>query len=135
MFLFSLLLNHSFGSGKVGKRTGIIFNSAMDDFSTEGRSNSFNLPPSPTNFIDPQKRPMSSMSPLILTDQKANVRLAISAAGGAKIISSLVDVLTRVLWMNQNIKEAIDAPRFHSQLVPNTFEYEKSSYFSEVMHE
>ena len=72
------------------------------------------------------------MSPMILTDQKYNVRMAISAAGGSKIISAIVDVMARVLWFDQNIKEAIDAPRFHSQLVPDNFEYEKSSFFSEV---
>lgn len=75
---------------------------------------------------------MSSMSPMIIADQKANVRMAISASGGAKIISALVDVMSRVLWMNQNIKDAIDAPRFHSQLVPNVLEYEKHAFFSEV---
>ncbi|XP_065365732.1 glutathione hydrolase 1 proenzyme isoform X2 [Calliphora vicina] len=124
-------INDYFGSGQVGKRTGIIFNSAMNDFSTPGHKNNFNLPPSPSNFIGPQKRPMSSMSPMILTDPKGNVRLAVSAAGGAKIISAIVDVMSRVLWFNQNIKEAIDAPRFHSQLVPNVLEYEQSSFFSE----
>lgn len=116
----------------MGKRTGIIFNSAMNDFSIEGQTNLFNLPPSPSNFIAPQKRPMSSMSPMILTDQKANVRMAISAAGGTKIISAIVDVIVKVLWFNQNIKDAIDAPRFHSQLVPNVLQYENSSYFSQV---
>ncbi|KAM7347466.1 uncharacterized protein ACRADG_007032 [Cochliomyia hominivorax] len=124
-------VNDYFGSAQIGKRTGIVFNSAMNDFSIPGHKNIFSLPPSPSNFISPQKRPMSSMSPMILTDQKANVRLALSAAGGSKIISAIVDVMTRVLWFNQNIKEAIDAPRFHSQLVPNVLAYQKDAYFSE----
>lgn len=126
------VLLFSFGSAQIGPRTGIVFNSAMNDFSIAGHKNIFNLPPSPSNFIAPQKRPMSSMSPMILADQKANVRLVLSAAGGSKIISAIVDVLTRVLWFNQNIKEAIDAPRYHSQLVPNVLAYQEDPFFSEV---
>lgn len=100
----------------------------MKDFSIPGQMDIFNLPPSPTNFIDAQKRPMSSMSPMILTDSQGNVRMVVGAAGGSKIISSIVEVIARVLWLGQNIKEAIDAPRFHHQLVPNVLQYEKYSF-------
>lgn len=104
----------------------------MNDFSLAHKTNLFALPPSPTNFIDAQKRPMSSMSPLILADQRGNVKLAVSAAGGSKIISALVEVMVGVLWMDQDIKEAIDRPRYHHQLSPNVLEYEKSEHFTEV---
>lgn len=115
----------------MGKRTGILFNSGMLDFSVPDRKDIFDLPASPTNFIDPQKRPMSSMSPMILTDDAGKVRMIIGAAGGSKIISAIVEVMARVLWFNQDIKEAIDAPRFHHQLVPNILQYEENR-FSEV---
>lgn len=115
----------------MGKRTGITFNSGMKDFSVPDRKDIFNLPPSPTNFIEAQKRPMSSMSPMILSDSQGNVRMVVGAAGGSKIITAVVEVMARVLWFNQNIKEAIDAPRFHHQLVPNVLQYEQN-HFSTV---
>uniref|UniRef100_T1P7W8 Gamma-glutamyltranspeptidase n=1 Tax=Musca domestica TaxID=7370 RepID=T1P7W8_MUSDO len=126
-------VNDYFGSGLAGKRTGIIFNSAMNDFSLPGKSNLFALPPSPTNFIDAQKRPLSSMSPMILADREGDVKMVVSAAGGSKIISALVEVMAGVLWMNEDIKKAIDRPRYHHQLSPNVLEYEKSGHFTEEL--
>lgn len=64
----------------------------MDDFSIPGRSNAFDLPPSPANFIDPYKRPLSSMCPTILLDEHGKVELLIGAAGGSKITSSVAYV-------------------------------------------
>ena len=72
------------------------------------------------------------MSPMILVDPKGDVRLAFGAAGGAKIISAVIEVAARVLWFGQNIKEAIDAPRFHHQLAPDVLEYEVNR-FSKVI--
>lgn len=65
--------------------TGIIFNNQMDDFSTPGVVNFYGIPPSPANFIQPGKRPMSSMCPSIITDENGDLVLAMGAAGGAKI--------------------------------------------------
>ena len=61
----------------------------MDDFSTPGQSNGFGYQPAKSNFIRPGKRPLSSMSPTIFVDKKTgDVRLAVGAAGGSRIISS-----------------------------------------------
>lgn len=65
--------------------TGIIFNNQMDDFATPGVINYFGIEPSPANFIEPGKRPLSSMSPSIITDRNGDFVLGIGAAGGSKI--------------------------------------------------
>jgi gamma-glutamyltranspeptidase len=64
----------------------------MDDFSTPGLLNHFKLEPSEPNFIEPGKRPMSSMSPLIIVDSEKNVKLVLGASGGSKIISGVAQV-------------------------------------------
>lgn len=78
--------------GHAGERTGIIFNSAMNDFSAPAMKNLAGLPPSPGNFIEPQKQPQSSMSPAIVTDNNGKVRLVVGAAGGTKIPTSVLMV-------------------------------------------
>lgn len=65
--------------------TGIIFNSEMDSFSAPGHISFYKFPASPANFIVPGKRPMSSMSPTIFTDEKDDFILGVGAAGGSKI--------------------------------------------------
>lgn len=74
-----------FGSGFLSESTGIIFNNEMNDFSTPGFSNFYDFPPSLSNFIQPYKRPMSSMCPTIITDSNGDVVLVIGGAGGSKI--------------------------------------------------
>ncbi|XP_055845780.1 glutathione hydrolase 1 proenzyme-like isoform X2 [Episyrphus balteatus] len=120
-------VNHYFGAGFTGKRTGILFNSGMDDFSTPGVPNQFDLPPAPSNFIEPQKRAMSSMSPMILTNSTGHVKLVIGSAGGSKIITAVAQIIARVVWFGEDIKTAIDAPRIHHQLIPNILSYENES--------
>lgn len=61
----------------------------MDDFSSPNITNSYGLAPSPSNYIRPGKRPMSSMAPSIIFDENDNIRLLIGAAGGTKITSSI----------------------------------------------
>lgn len=75
--------------------TGIILNNEMDDFSTPGVINYYGIPSSPANFIEPGKRPMSSMCPTIITDQKGDFVLGVGAAGGSKI--TLASAYVRLL--------------------------------------
>lgn len=109
-----------------GKRSGLIFNNGMDDFSYPNRNvNYFGLRETPTNYPEPGKRALSSMAPLIVVDKTdGDVRLTIGAAGGSKIISSLALALIRFNSSAISIKEIVDAPRFHHQLVPDLVEYE-----------
>ena len=91
----------------------------MDDFSTPNTTNYFGVPASPANYITPGKRPVSSMSPLIIMEN-ANQRIqqVLGASGGTRITTSIAQVAMLNLWFNENIKQAIDAPRLHSQLLP-----------------
>lgn len=118
--------NFSFGSGLAGNRTGLIFNNAMDDFSYPNRElNYFGLFETPTNFPEPFKRPLSSMTPgIIINKLTKEVDLVIGAAGGSKIISTLALSIIRYFWLHQDLKQIVDAPRFHHQLIPNHVEYE-----------
>jgi gamma-glutamyltranspeptidase/glutathione hydrolase/leukotriene-C4 hydrolase len=91
----------------------------MDDFSTPNTTNYFGVPASSANFIAPGRRPVSSMSPLILLENaNQRVQQVLGASGGTKITTSVAQVALLNLWFNENIKEAIDAPRLHSQLLP-----------------
>ena len=79
----------SFGSKVRGRRTGIMFNDEMDDFSTPGTSNSFGVPASPANYIEPGKRPMSSMAPTIIFNQNGDPVFLSGAAGGTRITTAI----------------------------------------------
>ena len=81
-----------FGSEVISKSTGIILNNEIDDFSFPNILNSFTVIPSKTNFIEPGKRPMSSMCPSIITDHAGRVKLLIGGAGGTKITTGVAIV-------------------------------------------
>lgn len=87
-----LFFSRSFGTGDTGKRTGIIFNNGMNDFAVDNLKNQFDMPSWPANHIAPQRRPISSMSPTIVTNADGDVELVIGAAGGTKIITALATV-------------------------------------------
>uniref|UniRef100_A0A2H8TUN5 Gamma-glutamyltranspeptidase 1 n=2 Tax=Melanaphis sacchari TaxID=742174 RepID=A0A2H8TUN5_9HEMI len=117
-------INTHFGSGFMSPSTGIIFNNQMNDFSTPGLTNHYGIPPSPSNFIQPGKRPMSSMCPTIFTDENGDFALAAGAAGGSKITLATSYVSALKLWYNKTLKEVIDKPRIYHQLMPMRVQYE-----------
>ncbi|XP_075218248.1 scoloptoxin SSD14-like [Lycorma delicatula] len=117
-------INLYFGAGITSKRTGIILNSGMDDFSVPGNVNYFGLQPSPNNFIEPGKMSLSSVSPTIIVDKDGNVTMVIGASGGTKITTAAASVITSYTWFNRTLKEAVDESRIHHQLYAMEISYE-----------
>ncbi|XP_017850879.1 scoloptoxin SSD14 isoform X1 [Drosophila busckii] len=128
-------INTYFGCKVGSKQTGIILNDEMDDFSTPGVVNAFGVPSSPANYIFPSKRPMSSMSPVVVVDPEGNVRLLVGAAGGTKITTSVAGVIIKYLILGETMSHAVNDPRLHHQLIPMRVDYEanlKSSIVSQL---
>ncbi|MEK6348492.1 MAG: gamma-glutamyltransferase [Burkholderia sp.] len=118
-------INGYFGSGVVAEGTGIVLNDEMDDFSAKpGVANMFGVVGSDANAIEPKKRPLSSMSPTILT-KDGKVSLVIGTPGGSRIFTSIFQVITNVYDFGMPLKAAVGAFRFHHQLLPpNTIFWE-----------
>lgn len=91
----------------------------MADFDIPGHEIVDDISPSPFNFPEPGKRPFSSMCPTIFTDNDGKVRLVIGASGGKMITTAVSLVLMNKLWFGDNLSEAVNKPRLHTQLVPD----------------
>lgn len=112
-------VNLYYGSKVLGPETDIIYNNEMDDFSTPNTTNYFGVVASPANYIEPGKRPVSSMAPMIVVENSnQRIQQVLGASGGTRITTSIAQVSMLNLWFNENIKAAIDSPRLHSQLLP-----------------
>ncbi|KAK8071579.1 gamma-glutamyltransferase [Apiospora saccharicola] len=119
-------INLPFGSHLMVPETGIILNNEMNDFSIPRDANMFGEKPSSVaNYPQPDKRPLSSMNP-ILVDFAANGSFyaALGAQGSERIITSVVQTLWYLLDRKMGLFEALRAPRLHEQLSPNQTSYE-----------
>jgi len=112
-------INFRFGCRYRSMDTGIIYNNDMADFDIPGYEVVDNIHPSPFNFPEPGKRPFSSMTPTILTDENGDVQVAIGASGGKRITTAVSLVLMNKLWFNMSLSDAVDKPRLHNHLVPD----------------
>ncbi len=118
-------LNLSFGSRIVVPGTGILLNNEMDDFSAApGVPNYYGLIGNEKNAIEAGKRPLSSMTPVLLLKDGEPV-LATGAAGGSRIITSVLSVVLNVIDRGMNIADATEQLRIHHQWLPDQILYEE----------
>jgi len=119
-------LNDSFGSRVTAEGLGFLLNDEMDDFSSKpGVPNLYGLIQGPANAIGPWKRPLSAMTPtIVLKDGK--LFLVLGSPGGSRIITTVANILMGVLDYGMNIQEAVNAPRFHHQWLPDVVNVEES---------
>ncbi|WP_299409303.1 gamma-glutamyltransferase [Acaryochloris sp. IP29b_bin.148] len=111
-------LNLGFGAGVVVPGTGIVLNNEMDDFATApGVPNAFGLVGNAQNAIAPAKKPLSSMTPTIVTEA-GQLRLVAGASGGSTIITTVLQLVLNVLVFDQDVSTAINAPKVHHQWRP-----------------
>lgn len=118
-------LNTNFGSGIVAGSSGILLNNQMDDFSAKpGVPNVYGLIGGEANAVQAGKRPLSSMSPTIVT-KDGQVFLVTGSPGGSRIITTVLQIVLNTLEFNMNIAEATNAPRIHHQWLPEEIRIEK----------
>jgi gamma-glutamyltranspeptidase/glutathione hydrolase len=113
-------LNDWFGARVTAAGTGVLLNDEMDDFTVKaGVPNLYGLVQGEANSIAPRKTPLSSMSPTIVSKDGKPV-LVVGTPGGSRIITVVVHTILNVIDYGMDIQEAVDAPRFHQQWLPET---------------
>ena len=118
-------LNTAYGSGLVPTGTGILMNNEMDDFSSKpGYPNAYGLIGSEANKIEPNKTPLSSMSPVIVFHGKKPY-LITGSPGGSTIITSVLQEILNVLDFQMSLEESSKKNRIHFQHLPDILFYEK----------
>jgi gamma-glutamyltranspeptidase/glutathione hydrolase len=114
-------LNYLFGVAKMAGDTGFFLNNEMDDFTSKpGVPNTFGLVQGSANAVGPGKRPLSSMSPTIVLDPSGKVFMVTGSPGGSTIITTVLQSILNVIDYGMNVQQAVDAPRFHHQWLPDT---------------
>ena len=129
----TVTLNGTFGSGVVSEKYGISLNNEMDDFTTRpGEANGYGLLQGFGNRVQPGKRPLSSMSPT-LVEKDGRIVMTLGAAGGPRIISSVIQTIYRVLVNGLDIDRAVQFPRVHHQFLPNKLYMDEFKFSPEVV--
>jgi len=112
-------INQYFGAGVMAGDTGFLLNDEMDDFTIKlGTPNFTGLVQGRANAIAPGKRPLSSMATTIVT-KDGKLFLVLGSPGGSRIITILLETIVNVIDHGMSIQEAVDAPRFHHQWLPD----------------
>lgn len=118
-------LNEWFGARLTAAGTGVLLNNEMDDFTAKvGVPNIYGLVQGQANSIAPGKRPLSSMSPTIVSRDGKPV-MVVGTPGGSRIITAVLHTIVNVIDYGMNVQEAVDAPRFHQQWLPESTNLER----------
>ncbi len=118
-------LNEWFGTRLTAPGTGVLLNNEMDDFTAKiGVPNLYGLVQGEANKIEPGKRPLSSMSPTIVT-QNGKPVMVVGTPGGSRIITATMLTMINAIDYGMDVQEAVDAPRFHQQWLPDVTNVEK----------
>ena len=119
-------INSLYGSLVMVDGGGFLLNNEMDDFATRpGTPNQFGLVQGEPNAIQPGKRMLSSMTPIILLDQNGKVRLVTGTPGGATIVTTIAQMVSNVVDFGMDIAAATSAPRLHHQHLPDVLSFER----------
>ena len=118
-------LNFSYGLGLVAEGTGVLLNNELDDFAAKpGSPNAFGLIGGTANAPGPKKRPLSSMTPtFVLKDGK--IEIVTGSPGGPRIITTVLEQISDMIDHGMNAAEAMEAPRFHNQWLPDVLLVER----------
>ena len=125
-------LNGYYGCGATADGLGFVLNNEMDDFSSKpGAMNMFHLVQGPANAIGPGHRPLSSMTPTIVTTHgglfhRAKVVLVVGSPGGSTIGTTVANDILSSLVNGLGLQATADAPRFHHQYLPDQLQFEKA---------
>lgn len=121
-------LNDGYGSKYYCDELGFFLNNEMDDFSAKpGSPNMFGLVGNEANSIAPQKRMLSSMTPTIV-EKDGKLFMVVGTPGGSTIITSVLQTILNVYEYNLSMQEAVNAPRFHHQWLPDLITFEPNTF-------
>jgi gamma-glutamyltranspeptidase/glutathione hydrolase len=121
-------LNDGYGSKYYCDELGFFLNNEMDDFSAKpGSPNMFGLVGNEANSIAPQKRMLSSMTPTIV-EKEGKLFMVVGTPGGSTIITSVLQTILNVYEYNLSMQEAVNAPRFHHQWLPDLITFEPNTF-------
>jgi gamma-glutamyltranspeptidase/glutathione hydrolase len=126
-------INGNFGSTVMAPGTGFLLNNEMDDFSVKpGTPNLFGLVQGEANAIAPGKRPLSSMTPTVI-EKDGHPVYVLGSPGGARITTAVLETITNLIDFRMSPAEAVAAPRFHHQWLPDTLYYERGGLPAETV--
>ena len=121
-------LNDGYGSKYYCDELGFFLNNEMDDFSAKpGSPNMFGLVGNEANSIAPQKRMLSSMTPTIV-EKNGKLFMVVGSPGGSTIITSVLQAILNVYEYNLSMQDAVNAPRFHHQWLPDLITFEPNAF-------
>ncbi|WP_395064461.1 gamma-glutamyltransferase [Flavobacterium sp.] len=126
-------LNGAYGSKLYSNELGFFFNNQMDDFSAKpGIPNSYGLVGAEANSIAPQKRMLSSMTPTIV-EKNGKLFMVLGTPGGSTIITSVLQTILNVSEFKMGMQEAVNAPRFHHQWLPDEVLFEPNKFEKSIV--